>query len=56
MFEPPAARRASEVLWPVGLSGEQLYAVVCKPAEPRPQVRTCARGAALRRCVRTHSA
>ncbi|KAG2451888.1 hypothetical protein HYH02_003663 [Chlamydomonas schloesseri] len=38
VFEPPAARRASEVLWPVGLSSEQLYAIVCKPAEPRPQV------------------
>ncbi|GFR53167.1 hypothetical protein Agub_g15890, partial [Astrephomene gubernaculifera] len=38
VFEPPASKRQSEVLWPVGLSASQLFAVVCTPAQPRPQV------------------
>ncbi|GLI69517.1 hypothetical protein VaNZ11_014153 [Volvox africanus] len=38
VFEPPADRRHSEVLWPVGITSNQLYAIVCKPTEPRPKV------------------
>ncbi|GIL74869.1 hypothetical protein Vretimale_2446 [Volvox reticuliferus] len=38
VFEPSADRRHSEVLWPVGVTSNQLYAIVCKPTEPRPQV------------------
>ncbi|PNH05992.1 Senecionine N-oxygenase, partial [Tetrabaena socialis] len=38
VFEPPPARRNTQVLWPVGLTAGQLFAIVCKPTEPRPQV------------------
>ncbi len=39
MFEPPPSKRHTEVLWPVGLTATQMFAVVCKPTDPRPQVR-----------------
>ncbi|KAG2485280.1 hypothetical protein HYH03_015955 [Edaphochlamys debaryana] len=38
VFEPPAARRSAEALWTVGLTAQQLYAVVCRAEAPRPPV------------------
>lgn len=42
MFEPPPSKRNTEVLWPVGLTATHMFAVVCKPTDPRPQVGGCA--------------